>query len=79
MSKIVINDNKTLLAHLNEENKEVGYSSYNCRKKEECLFGGKCFIESILYQVNISTNEGKLNRKDYKGISLNWKITYYNQ
>ena len=54
-----------ILANLNEENEAVGNSSNNCRNKEEYSLGGKCNIENIMYQVNISTKESKLNNKGY--------------
>ena len=39
---------------------------------------GECNIENIVYQVNISRKEDKLNSKAYIGISsLNWKLRHY--
>ena len=71
---------KRLLDELNRNNGGPDEMPRNCRRKGECLLGGRCNSRNVVYQACISpmehNNEGE---KVYIGISArNWKKRLYN-
>ena len=48
---------------------------YNCRKKEQCPFEGKCLKNNIAYQATLTSNR---TIETYVGLAINFKERYRN-
>jgi hypothetical protein len=72
---IIANHNKRILA---KSQKATQNKQCNCRVPAECPLSGKCLTESIIYQANVETNDGK-PAETYVGLTANsFKTRYSN-